>query len=162
MVTANYEDMARELKLADDRANKAANDAQHFEGLLREEQVKASKIDNVKKALETEVKNLTIRMEEIETTAISSSKRTIMKMEQRIEELEQHKLHLLEKLKGYGDKGGLEYIVKTQKLENMQSKEFDARVVVEDYDPAKAREKADQELAEEMAKQKKKKKAANE
>merc|ERR1719211_386590 len=88
VVTANYEDMARELKLADDRANKAANDAQHFEGLLREEQVKASKIDNVKKALETEVKNLTIRMEEIETTAISSSKRTIMKMEQRIEELE--------------------------------------------------------------------------
>merc|ERR1712072_304844 len=79
---------ARELKLADDRANKAANDAQHFEGLLREEQVKASKIDNVKKALETEVKNLTIRMEEIETTAISSSKRTIQKMEQRIEELE--------------------------------------------------------------------------
>merc|ERR1712141_245114 len=88
MVQHNYEDMARELKLADDRANKAANDAQHFEGLLREEQVKASKIDNVKKALETEVKNLTIRMEEIETTAISSSKRTIMKMEQRIEELE--------------------------------------------------------------------------
>jgi chromosome segregation ATPase len=88
MVSANYEDMARELKLADDRANKAANDAQHFEGLLREEQVKVSKIDNVKKALETEVKNLTIRMEEIETTAISSSKRTIQKMEQRIEELE--------------------------------------------------------------------------
>ena len=71
-------------------------------------------------------------------------------------------MHLLEKLKGYGDKGGLEYIVKTQKLENMQGKEFDARVVVEDYDPAKAREKADQELAEEMARQKKKKKAANE
>lgn len=31
----------------------------------------------------------------------------------RIEELEQHKLHLLEKLKKYGDKGGLEYIIKT-------------------------------------------------
>lgn len=87
---------------------------------------------------------------------------SVSQLNQRIEELEQHKLHLLEKLKGYGDKGGLEYIVKTQKLENMQSKEFDARVVVEDYDPAKAREKADQELAEEMAKQKKKKKAANE
>merc|ERR1712061_656562 len=90
MVTANYEDMARELKLADDRANKAANDAQHFEGLLREEQVKVSKIDNVKKALETEVKNLTIRMEEIETTAVTSSKRTIQKMELRIVELEEY------------------------------------------------------------------------
>merc|ERR1719415_149167 len=89
MVQHNYEDMARELKLADDRANKAANDAQHFEGLLREEASKVQKIDNVKKALETEVKNMTIRIEEIETTAISSSKRTIQKMEMRIVELEE-------------------------------------------------------------------------
>ena len=89
LVQHNYEDMARELKLADDRANKAANDAQHFEGLLREESVKVQKLDNVKKALETEVKNMTIRIEEIETTAISSSKRTIQKMEMRIVELEE-------------------------------------------------------------------------
>merc|ERR1712076_30265 len=89
LIQTNYEDMARELKLADDRANKAANDAQHFEGLLREEVTKVQKIDNVKKALECEVKNLTIRMEEIETTAISSSKRTIQKMEMRIVELEE-------------------------------------------------------------------------
>ena len=46
MVQHNYEDMARELKLADDRANKAANDAQHFEGLLREESAKVQKIDS--------------------------------------------------------------------------------------------------------------------
>merc|ERR1712018_608438 len=89
LVQHNYEDMARELKLADERANKAANDAQHFEGLLREESSKVQKIDNVKKALESEVKNLTIRMEEIETTAVSSSKRTIQKMEMRIVELEE-------------------------------------------------------------------------
>merc|ERR1719211_559465 len=89
VITTNYDDMARELKLADERANKAANDAQHFEGLLREEASKVQKIDNVKKALESEVKNLTIRMEEIETTAISSSKRTIQKMEMRIVELEE-------------------------------------------------------------------------
>merc|ERR1712038_1838644 len=89
MVSSNYDDMARELKLADERANKAANDAQHFEGLLREEASKVQKIDNVKKALESEVKNLTIRMEEIETTAVSSSKRTIQKMEMRIVELEE-------------------------------------------------------------------------
>merc|ERR1719210_377351 len=31
---------ALEVKLADDRANKAAHDAQHFEGLLREETAK--------------------------------------------------------------------------------------------------------------------------
>ena len=38
----------------------------------------------------------------------------------RIEELEQHKLHLLQKLKTYGDKGDLSYIIKTQRLENIQ------------------------------------------
>ena len=63
-------------------------------------------------------------------------------------------------MKDHGDKGGLEYIVKTQKLEAMQTKEFDARVVVEDYDPAKAREKADREMAEELNRQKKAKKVA--
>merc|ERR1719210_1805034 len=89
-VTASYEDMARELKLADDRANKAAHDAQHFEGLLREETAKIGRLDQAKKALETQVKSLTIRMEEIETTAVTSSKRTIQKMEQRIEELEMY------------------------------------------------------------------------
>jgi len=68
---------------------------------------------------------------------------SVSSLNQRIEELETHKLHLLNKLKGYGDKGGLEYIVKTQKLENVQSKEFDARVVVEDYDPAANRAEAD-------------------
>ena len=53
----------------------------------------------------------------------------------RIEELENHKLHLIQKLKQYGDKGGLEYIIKTQNLENIESKEFENRVVVEKYDP---------------------------
>merc|ERR1711970_690159 len=35
IVTRDYDDIAKELKLADDRANKAGNDAQHFERLLR-------------------------------------------------------------------------------------------------------------------------------
>merc|ERR1719340_617851 len=43
-VTRDYNDIARELKLADDRANKAAGDAGHFESLLREEQTKLVKI----------------------------------------------------------------------------------------------------------------------
>merc|ERR1719195_613197 len=89
-VSASYEDMAKELKLADDRANKAAHDAQHFKGLLREEAAKVQRVDQAKKALETQVKSLTIRMEEIETTAVTSSKRTIAKMEARIEELEMY------------------------------------------------------------------------
>ena len=87
-VSKDYDDIARELKLADDRANKAGSDAHHFESLLREEQAKLVKIDNIKKSLENEVRTLSVRIEEIETNSVASSKRTIMKMEVRIEELE--------------------------------------------------------------------------
>merc|ERR1711902_292004 len=87
-VSKDYDDIARELKLADDRANKAGSDAHHFESLLREEQAKLVKIDQAKKSLENEVRSLSVRIEEIETNSVATSRRTIQKMEQRIEELE--------------------------------------------------------------------------
>merc|ERR1712242_271553 len=92
-VTRDYSDIARELKLADDRANKAAGDAGHFESLLREEQTKLMKLDNAKKALEKEVHTLSVKIEEIETNSVATSKRTIQKMEIRITELEEKKSH---------------------------------------------------------------------
>lgn len=49
---------------------------------------------------------------------------SVSALNKRIEELESHKLHLLDKLKAHGDKGGLEYIVKTQKLEYIKGKEL--------------------------------------
>merc|ERR1711953_1247168 len=88
-VTRDYNDIARELKLADDRANKASADAGHFESLLREEQTKLVKIDNAKKSLENEVRSLSVRIEEIEPNSVATSKRTIQKMEIRITELEE-------------------------------------------------------------------------
>merc|ERR1711988_848922 len=88
-VTRDYNDIARELKLADDRANKAAADAGHFESLLREEQTKLMKLDNAKKALEKEVHTLSVKIEEIEANSVATSKRTIQKMEIRITELEE-------------------------------------------------------------------------
>merc|ERR1712152_76973 len=88
-VSKDYQDIAKELKLADDRANKAAADAGHFESLLREEQTKLVKIDNAKKSLENEVRSLSVRIEEIETNSVATSKRTIQKMEIRITELEE-------------------------------------------------------------------------
>merc|ERR1712088_1305202 len=88
-VTRDYQDIAKELKLADDRANKAGADAGHFESLLREEQTKLMKIDNAKKALEKQVHSLSVKIEEIETNSVATSKRTIQKMEIRITELEE-------------------------------------------------------------------------
>merc|ERR1719340_619290 len=88
-VTRDYNDIARELKLADDRANKAGADAGHFESLLREEQTKLMKISNAKAALEKQVHSLSVKIEEIETNSVATSKRTIQKMEIRITELEE-------------------------------------------------------------------------
>ena len=73
---------------------------------------------------------------------------SVSALNQRIEELESHKLHLLSKLKGYGDKGGLEYIVKTQKLDQIESKQFENRVQVETYDPQATRDAAEAEAKE--------------
>ncbi len=64
---------------------------------------------------------------------------SVSSLNKRIEELESHKLHLLEKLKGQGDKAGLDYIVKTQGLENVRGKELSERVQVEDYNPESKR-----------------------
>merc|ERR1719495_2456098 len=85
VVSRDYDDIARELKLADERANKAGTDAQHYESLLREEQNKMVSLVNAKKALENEVRSLSVK---IESTSVASSKRTIQKMEMRITELE--------------------------------------------------------------------------
>merc|ERR1711923_547001 len=77
------------MGLADDRANKAGADAGHFESLLREEQTKLMKISNAKAALEKQVHSLSVKIEEIETNSVATSKRTIQKMEIRITELEE-------------------------------------------------------------------------
>merc|ERR1711915_208158 len=50
---------------------------------------KLMKIANDKKALENEVRTLSVRIEEIETNSVATSKRTIQKMEIRITELEE-------------------------------------------------------------------------
>merc|ERR1711913_208260 len=47
------------------------------------------KIDNAKKALEKQVHSLSVKVEEIETNSVATSKRTIQKMEIRITELEE-------------------------------------------------------------------------
>ena len=63
----------------------------------------------------------------------------------RIEELENHKLHLLEKLKKLGDRGDLSYIVKTQKLDDIKVKEMKDRVSREPYNPEDGRKARDEE-----------------
>lgn len=77
--------------------------------------------------------------------------KSVSGLNSRIEELEQHKIHLLDKLKGYGDRGDLGYIVKTQKLGDIKAKEMKDRVQIEDYQPEKNRDQRDKEYQAKMA-----------
>lgn len=72
------------LKLADDRAQKLQGELKHTVDVLHEEQERVVKMESIKKALEIEIKNLTIRLEEVETNALVSSKRIISKLEARV------------------------------------------------------------------------------
>lgn len=72
------------MQLADDRAQKCQVELKHTVDILHEEQERVVKIESIKKALEIEIKNLTIRLEEVETNALVSSKRIITKLEARV------------------------------------------------------------------------------
>ena len=70
-------------------------------------------------------------------------------LNKRIDELEEHKLHLFKKLESYGERSDLSYIVKTQKLDKMKPKEPENPIKVDpDYDPAKNREKHEEDHQE--------------
>ena len=70
--------------MADDRAQKCQVELKHTVDVLHEEQERVVKIESIKKALEIEIKNLTIRLEEVETNAMVTSKRIITKLEARV------------------------------------------------------------------------------
>lgn len=56
--------------------------------ILHEEQERVVKIEAIKKSLEIEVKNLSVRLEEVEANAIVGGKRIISKLEARIRDME--------------------------------------------------------------------------
>ena len=56
--------------------------------LLIEETERVQKLDTIKKSLETEVRNLHVRIEEVEANALAGGKRVIAKLESRIRDVE--------------------------------------------------------------------------
>lgn len=56
--------------------------------ILIEEQERYVKIESIKKSLEIEVKNLQVRLEEVEANALAGGKRVIAKLESRIRDVE--------------------------------------------------------------------------
>jgi len=85
---ADYDEATKELKMADDRCQKAQVELKHTCDILHDEQERVVKIESIKKALEIEVKNLTIRLEEVEMNALVTSKRIISKLEARVRDIE--------------------------------------------------------------------------
>jgi chromosome segregation ATPase len=88
ILSGDYDEVSKELKLADDRYQKVQVELTRTVDILHEEQERVVKIESIKKTLEIEVKNLTVRLEEVETNALVGGKRIISKLEARLRDLE--------------------------------------------------------------------------
>jgi chromosome segregation ATPase len=84
----DYDELSKELRMADDRFQKATGELKHTVDILHDEQERIVKIESIKKSLEVEVRNLTIRLEEVEANALIGGKRIISKLEARVRDIE--------------------------------------------------------------------------
>ncbi|KAF2898013.1 hypothetical protein ILUMI_08154 [Ignelater luminosus] len=87
-VAADYEEITKELRISDERYQRVQVELKHTVEHLHEEQERVVKIEAIKKSLEIEVKNLSVRLEEVEANAIVGGKRIISKLEARIRDIE--------------------------------------------------------------------------
>lgn len=87
-VAADYDEITKELRIADERYQRVQTELKHTVEHLHEEQERIVKIEAVKKSLEIEVKNISVRLEEVEANAIVGGKRIISKLEARIKDME--------------------------------------------------------------------------
>ncbi|KAH1183969.1 hypothetical protein KIL84_014585 [Mauremys mutica] len=87
-ITSEHEEMISEFRAADERAKKAMTDASRMAEELRQEQDHCMHLEKIKKNYEITIKDLQVKMEEAEQLALKGGKRTIMKLETRIKELE--------------------------------------------------------------------------
>ncbi|XP_017769103.1 PREDICTED: paramyosin, long form-like [Nicrophorus vespilloides] len=87
-IVADYEEITKELRISDERYQRVQAEIKHTVEILHEEQERVVKIEAIKKSLEIEVKNLSVRLEEVEANAIVGGKRIISKLEARIRDME--------------------------------------------------------------------------
>lgn len=83
-LAGDYEEVTKELRVSDERYQRVQNELKHTVEILHEEQERIVKIEAIKKSLEIEVKNLSVRLEEVEANAIVGGKRIISKLEARV------------------------------------------------------------------------------
>merc|ERR1712141_472039 len=84
----DLEDQSHELRAAEGAAKKAMGDAARLAEELRQEQDHAGHIEKMRRTLESQVKELQVRLDEAEASSLKGGKRMIQKLEQRVRELE--------------------------------------------------------------------------
>ncbi|XP_059980805.1 myosin-16 [Lagenorhynchus albirostris] len=87
-ISNEHEELISEFRSVDERAKKAMTDAARMAEELRQEQDHCMHLEKIKKNYEVTIKDLQAKMEEAEQLALKGGKRTIMKLEARIKELE--------------------------------------------------------------------------
>lgn len=87
-LASDYEEVTRELRLSDERYQKVQVELKSTIQILHEEQERIVKIETIKKSLEVEVKNLSVRLEEVEANAVVGARRAISKLESRVRDME--------------------------------------------------------------------------
>lgn len=88
IVASDYDEVTRELRISDERYQKVQVELKHSVEQLHEEQERIVKIETIRKSLEIEVKNLSVRLEEVEINAVAGSRRIISKLESRLRDME--------------------------------------------------------------------------
>ncbi|KAL4239400.1 hypothetical protein ACF0H5_000216 [Mactra antiquata] len=84
----DLEEMNGEVRAADERSKKSLADAGRLADELRAEQEHGSQVEKMRKALEQQIKELTVRLDEAEAQALKGGKKMIAKLETRVRELE--------------------------------------------------------------------------
>lgn len=92
-LAGDYEEVTKELRVSDERYQRVQTELKHTVEILHEEQERIVKIEAIKKSLEIEVKNLSVRLEEVEANAIVGGKRIISKLEARVRGTELYYLY---------------------------------------------------------------------
>ncbi|XP_055593753.1 myosin heavy chain, muscle-like [Uranotaenia lowii] len=85
---SDLDELLNEAKNSEEKAKKAMVDAARLADELRAEQDHAQTQEKLRKALEQQIKELQVRLEDAETNALKGGKKAIQKLEQRIRELE--------------------------------------------------------------------------
>lgn len=81
---SDLEEMSNEVRGADEKAKKAIMDAQRLADEVRSEKDHSTSIEKMRHSLESQVKELNVRLDEAEAAALKGGKKTIAKLEVRV------------------------------------------------------------------------------